>query len=86
MIQNAEPSYSVYSLSELKQQFAHASEIHKPFGVLDTVLDWTKTNLKGRWGWQLVRASSGREDGRYIFFFDDEQDYLVFTLRWADGD
>ena len=66
-------------------EFKHALEIHKPYGVLDSILEWTKTNVSGRWGWQLVRSSSSKQDGRYIFFFDDEQDILAFTLRWADG-
>lgn len=62
--------------------FAYAQEIHKPFGVLDNVLDWCKANMLEDWRWQLVRTSTDRDDGRYIFYFDSSRDLCAFKLRW----
>jgi len=64
--------------------FNHAVEIRKPYGVLDTVVDWCKQNLQDEWRWQLVQSSSSSFHGRYIFYFDDEKDYCVFLLKWKD--
>ena len=62
--------------------FNYAREIHKPFGELDRVLAWCKTELTGEWRWQLVDVSTDQRPGRYIFYFDDERDYFAFTLYW----
>lgn len=69
-------------LARTGDTFAHAQEILKPFGVLDQVLEWCKTNMTHDWRWQLVRASSDRELGRYIFYFDSDKDLCAFALRW----
>ena len=62
--------------------FNYAREIHKPFGELDRVLAWCKTELTGEWGWQLVDISTDQRPGRYIFYFDSERDHFAFTLYW----
>jgi hypothetical protein len=62
--------------------FSHAREIHKPFGELDRVLAWCKTELLDEWRWQLVEVSTDKRPGRYIFYFDSERDYFAFTLYW----
>lgn len=64
------------------ESFGHAQEVAKPFGVLDEMLDWCKANLTQEWRWQLIRASSGTENGRYIFYFDSDKDKCAFCLRW----
>ena len=66
----------------LGDSFNHAREIHKPFGELDRVLAWCKTELTGEWRWQLVDVSTDRRPGRYIFYFVSERDYFAFTLYW----
>ena len=66
----------------LGDSFNHAREIHKPFGELDRVLAWCKTELIGEWRWQLVEVSTDKRPGRYIFYFDLERDYFAFTLYW----
>jgi hypothetical protein len=63
--------------------FNHAKEISKPFGQIELVLDWAKSALEQDWRWQLVETSSYTKPGRYIFYFDSEQDYLTFVLRWS---
>ena len=66
----------------LGDSFNCAREINKPFGALDRVLAWCKTELTGDWRWQLVDVSTDQRPGRYIFYFDDERDYFAFTLYW----
>lgn len=66
-----------------KASFNHAKEIIKPFGQVEHVLDWCKSELVNEWRWQLVDVSSDRRPGRYIFYFDDERDYLAFVMKWA---
>ena len=66
-----------------QESFPYSREITKPFGKLDHVLDWCKTELVGDWRWQLVDVSSDTRPGRYIFYFDTERDFFAFTLHWA---
>jgi hypothetical protein len=64
-----------------RNSFNHAQEISKPFGVLESVLDWCKEELTSEWRWQLIEVSSDRRPGRYIFYFDSERDCLAFTMK-----
>ena len=64
-----------------KASFNHAQEITKPFGQVEHVLDWCKSELVNEWRWQLVDVSSNNRPGRYIFYFDDERDYLAFIMK-----
>jgi hypothetical protein len=66
-----------------KNSFDHAHEIVKPFGVIEHVLNWCKVELRGEWRWQLLEMSSDIKPGRYIFYFDDERDYLAFLMKWS---
>ena len=66
-----------------KDSFDHAHEIIKPFGVIERVLDWCKSELAGEWRWQLLEMSSDIKPGRYIFYFDNERDYLAFLMKWS---
>jgi len=66
----------------LKDSFNNAQEISKPFGDLDGILEWCKSELVGEWRWQLVEVSTNFRPGRYIFYFDRERDYFAFTLFW----
>ena len=66
-----------------RDSFKHAQEIAKPFGVLESILDWCKSELIADWRWQLVTTSTDLRPGRYIFFFDSELDCLAFTMKWA---
>lgn len=66
-----------------RESFHHAHEIVKPFGVIETVLNWCKSELQHDWRWQLIEMSSDIKPGRYCFFFDDERDYCAFLMKWA---
>ena len=66
-----------------RESFHYAHEIVKPFGVIETVLNWCKSELREDWRWQLIEMSSDIKPGRYCFFFDDEKDYCAFLMKWA---
>lgn len=66
-----------------RDSFLHALEIVKPFGEIERVLDWCKSEISYDWRWQLVDVSSDIRPGRYIFYFDSERDYLAFTMKWS---
>ena len=63
--------------------FEFCREIAKPFGQLDAVLDWCKTELQGDWLWQLIELSHENRPGRYKFYFDSERDCVAFVLQWT---
>ncbi len=65
------------------ESFAYAREIRKPFGQIDSILEWCKSELQEEWRWQLVDVSSDIRPGRYIFYFDSERDCFAFALKWA---
>jgi hypothetical protein len=66
-----------------KDSFKHAKEISKPYGEIERVLDWCKTELIEDWRWQLVEMSTPARRGRYVFYFDGERDCVAFSLKWA---
>ena len=63
--------------------FAFHREIVKPFGQLDAILAWCKTELQGDWRWQLIDTSNETRPGRYRFYFDSERDCVAFVLQWS---
>lgn len=65
-----------------KESFQFAREISKPFGQIDGILEWCKSELRDEWRWQLVEMSTDQRPGRYVFYFDSERDYFAFTLYW----
>ncbi len=66
-----------------KESFLHAQEISKPFGGIDDIISWCKSEMQNDWRWQVVDVSSDIRPGRYIFYFDNERDYLAFTMKWS---
>ena len=65
-----------------QDSFRHAIQISKPFGDLDHVVSWCKTQTEQEWRWQLIEVSSDQRPGRYIFYFDSDRDVFAFSLRW----
>ena len=74
-------SIAEYQVRE-KESFSHALEISKPFGILDQIIPWCKSELIGEWRWQLIQPSSDITPGRYIFYFDSDRDCCAFKLKW----
>lgn len=66
-----------------KESFAYSREITKPFGHLDRIIAWAKTELVDTWRWQLIEVSTDIRPGRYVFYFDSERDFVAFTLLWS---
>jgi len=69
--------------TQYRKGFKHAYRIIKPFGEIEHVLDWCKSEFRDDWRWQLIEVSSERRPGEYIFYFDDEREYLAFVLKWG---
>jgi hypothetical protein len=66
-----------------QESFQCAQEIIKPFGTIDSVIDWCKAELESEWRWHLVEVSSDIRPGRYIFYFDSHRDACAFALKWT---
>ena len=66
-----------------RESFAYAREVIKPWGGLEPILAWCKTEIQEDWRWQLVDMSSDIRPGRYIFYFDSERDCCAFALKWC---
>lgn len=66
-----------------EESFRHARQILKPYGELDRILTWCRTELTEDWRWQMVEMAAPDRLGRYIFYFDGERDYLAFVMCWA---
>jgi hypothetical protein len=65
------------------ESFEHSILITRPFGSLDSVIEWAKRELVAEWRWQVIRTSSAQAPGSYRFYFDSESDYLAFTMKFA---
>ena len=63
--------------------FNHSISITKPFGSLDSIIEWAKQELTEEWRWQVIRTCSDCMPGTYVFYFDSESDYLAFTMKFA---
>lgn len=63
--------------------FPFSQEISKPFGSLDCILEWCRSELSNDWRWHLIDVSSSFVPGRYIFYFDSERDAVAFAIKWA---
>lgn len=66
-----------------QESFRFAREVTKPWGGLDPILKWCKTELQDEWRWQMVDMSTDQRPGRYIFYFDSDKDCCAFTLKWC---
>ena len=65
-----------------QSSFPYTKEISKPFGKIDEILSWCRTELVDDWRWQLIEPSSDIRQGRYVFYFDSERDCCAFLLQW----
>ena len=85
MSQLKRKAYPGYNPKFVKDQgsYSYAKRITKPFGVVEQVLEWCREELTDEWRWQLVEVSSDRKPGEYIFYFNDEREYLAFVLKWG---
>jgi hypothetical protein len=66
-----------------RTSFAYAQSIEKPYGSLDLVLEWCKSELRHDWRWQMIEMAGTERPGRYIFYFDSDKDCMAFSLKWC---
>ena len=66
-----------------RDSFPYRQEVIKPWGTLEKILAWCKSELAQDWRWELKEMSSDRRPGRYIFYFDSDRDCLAFALKWC---
>ena len=67
---------------------AHKTKIDIPYGKLDSILSWCKTNCESDWQFDSVVEylegydASYREKGTstYDFYFESEKDYVAFVV------
>lgn len=76
-----QPSFGHY---RDEKSFSLQREITRPFGDLDAILAWCKSELHGDWRWQLIELSTNERPGTYKFYFDSERDCVAFVLQWAN--
>ena len=65
------------------ESFRHARTITKPFGALDQVINWCKSECTAEWRWQVIDVSSDLRPGQYIFYFDSDRDCAAFSIQWC---
>ena len=69
--------------SRSAESFKYTREIQQPWGGLDSVLSWCKSELTESWRWQLIDVSNDLRPGRYVFYFDSDRDCCAFALKWC---
>lgn len=67
-----------------KESFSHNCEIKKPFGQIDIILDWCKSECRRDWRWELQEVSTDLRPGSYKFYFDCDRDFTAFLLKWSN--
>lgn len=67
----------------LADSFKYTQTVNKPFGGVDSVIAWCKTECLGDWRWQIFEMSNDQQPGTYIFYFDNEKDCCAFALKWC---
>jgi hypothetical protein len=66
-----------------KESFAYTKEIVRPFGGIDRIIAWCKSELQSDWRWQVIDPSSDIRPGHYCFYFDSDRDLCAFTMKWS---
>jgi hypothetical protein len=60
-------------------EYSFRTDISVPYGSLNSLLEWCKTNCKDNWGWHMI-SPSGEKPGLYKFHFMSEADQINFIL------
>lgn len=68
-----------------EDSFSHAARVNISYGQLGEVLNWLKGSLHDEWRWQMISfpGAANNNLGEYIFYFDNEKDYMVFCLKYV---
>lgn len=65
------------------ESFVYTRTIQVPWGGLEPVVEWCKTELTGDWRWHIEEMSSDQHPGVYNFYFDSSRDCTAFCLKWC---
>ena len=60
------------------QNTKHLVKINLKYGTLQSTVDWCERNCTGEW--HYTEDPNGEMYFSWIFVFDDERDYVAFTL------
>ncbi len=63
--------------------FPYAREVFLNYGRVDEAIKWCQVECQCDWRWQIIDTSSDIRPGRYIFYFDSDQDCCAFALKWC---
>lgn len=58
---------------------SHRIAIKIPYGELQSTVDWCNRNCIGEWRY-MEDPDADFLSGGWIFFFENERDYVAFTL------
>lgn len=65
--------------------FEHSVEISLDHGELRNVLNWCTTSFNNSWAWEPTNETAlFLAKNLYTFYFDNEKDASVFSLRWTN--
>ena len=67
---------------ETYETYPYSAIISLEWGQLDSILTWVKLSLTGDYCWRIYEPSVPGTPGKYQFYFKDEQDYVLFLLKW----
>ena len=67
---------------------AHKTKIDIPYGKLDSILSWCKTNCESDWQFDsgaeylagLGASYRAKSSHAYDFYFESEKDYVAFVI------
>ena len=67
---------------------AHKTKIDIPYGKLDSILSWCKTNCESDWQFDSVveylegydASYRAKSISTYDFYFESEKDYVAFVV------
>ena len=57
----------------------YKAKLELGFGELGAIIRWCQQNCIGEWAYSVV-DSAGESRGEYVFYFDDEFDYVNFYI------
>ena len=57
----------------------HNIDINLTFGELGPLVEWASQNCTNNWNYEII-DSAGRDAGLYRFHFEEEIDFVKFTL------
>lgn len=68
--------------NESFENYPYSAITDQEWGQLDNLLTWVKQSSTGDYRWRVYESSVPGIPGKYQFYFDNEQDYMLFLLKW----